>query len=234
MTAKRRVSPVTGKEIWTGGSITNAELIRTFLNIILNVVDFVFNINKNQPSDINEHLISFRRYAEECDTIIETYKSRLQKAKVVDENNPITSGKYNEKDRKSDTYFIPPDSESEWIFRKLTDYIINANDNYFHFDLHGFEKIQFTRYKSSNDCFKNHVDAGPNDIRKLSLSIQLSDPKEYEGGELCINDSPDPQVCPNDLGTIILFPSYTSHEVKPVTKGTRYSLVAWVEGPPFR
>jgi PKHD-type hydroxylase len=68
--------------------------------------------------------------------------------------------------------------------------------------------------------------------RKLSLVCQLSDPSEYEGGELQINTgeifTPEKQK-----GTVILFPSYLLHRVTPVTKGTRRSLVLWIEGPAF-
>ena len=71
-------------------------------------------------------------------------------------------------------------------------------------------------------------------IRKLSGSIQLTDPKEYKGGELYLYDDYPGQIMKQEQGTLILFPSYTLHEVKPVTKGERNSLVFWVTGKQFK
>ena len=65
--------------------------------------------------------------------------------------------------------------------------------------------------------------------RKISFSIQLSDPDDYEGGELLLNHGND-CVVSKTKGSMTLFPSFTVHEVKPVTKGIRYSLVGWVVG----
>ena len=70
-------------------------------------------------------------------------------------------------------------------------------------------------------------------IRKLSITIQLSSPQDYEGGDLILHNG-EPEKMQKELGKLIVFPSYTLHEVTPVTKGTRYSLVAWVAGKPFR
>lgn len=69
--------------------------------------------------------------------------------------------------------------------------------------------------------------------RKLSLVCQLSDPSEYEGGEFQINPGGSILVPERTKGTVIIFPSYLVHRVAPVTKGTRRSLVLWVEGPAF-
>jgi PKHD-type hydroxylase len=66
------------------------------------------------------------------------------------------------------------------------------------------------------------------------LSVQLSDPSDYEGGDLLLHISADPKKAPKNQGQVILFPSHTLHEVTPVTKGIRYSLVAWVTGPKFK
>jgi PKHD-type hydroxylase len=96
------------------------------------------------------------------------------------------------------------------------------------------EGIQFTKYSAPAGRYGKHVDSwvkGP--VRKLSFTLQLSDPQEYEGGELRLYFKDDPEVMPKPQGAITLFPSYVLHEVTPVTKGTRYSLVAWVTGKPF-
>lgn len=66
--------------------------------------------------------------------------------------------------------------------------------------------------------------------RKLSMSLQLSDPNDYEGGELLLHLSHNPTVISKQKGMMVFFPSHTLHEVTPVTKGERYSLVAWIHG----
>ena len=83
-------------------------------------------------------------------------------------------------------------------------------------------------------------------IRKLSMTCQLTDGSEYKGGELEFDfRNYDPHMrdeskhriqCKEILpkGSIIVFPSFVWHRVKPVTSGTRYSLVVWHLGGPFR
>jgi predicted 2-oxoglutarate/Fe(II)-dependent dioxygenase YbiX len=53
--------------------------------------------------------------------------------------------------------------------------------------------------------------------RKLSMVLQLSDPSEYEGGELQILDKANPETVTKQKGMITVFPSYTLHQVTPVT-----------------
>ena len=72
-------------------------------------------------------------------------------------------------------------------------------------------------------------------VRKLSMSIHLTDPKEYEGGELnLINYSNYPVMVNNSLGSTIVFDSKVPHKVWPVTWGTRIALVGWANGPKLR
>jgi PKHD-type hydroxylase len=64
------------------------------------------------------------------------------------------------------------------------------------------------------------------------MSVQLSEPDEYEGGELEFLNFEQP--IPKDIGSLIVFPSYLVHRVNPVTRGLRRSMVSWISGPPFR
>ena len=66
------------------------------------------------------------------------------------------------------------------------------------------------------------------------MTVQLSDSNEYEGGNLHLINGPTPFVAEREQGMIYSFPSYTLHEVTPVTKGERSSLVCWVTGPSFK
>jgi len=70
--------------------------------------------------------------------------------------------------------------------------------------------------------------------RKLSLSVQLSDPAQYEGCDLEFHGGNRTETAPRDRGAVIAFPSYVLHRVTPCTKGTRKALVAWTTGPQFK
>jgi PKHD-type hydroxylase len=140
--------------------------------------------------------------------------------------------------RRSFNSWIPPNEHTSWIYQRLTAVVQQNNEKFFNFDLSMIESLQFTYYSSKEEgCYKAHVDPNcwkvPHN-RKLSIVVQLSDPSEYVGGELKLHTSHDPIVINKESGMVVMFPSYTLHEVTPVTKGERYSLVAWVHGPAFK
>jgi PKHD-type hydroxylase len=93
--------------------------------------------------------------------------------------------------------------------------------------------LQVATY-SVGEHYDWHIDLGPgkNSSRKLSLSLQLSDSSEYEGGELEFMNVKEKTS--REIGTLITFPAFLTHRVTPVTKGTRKSLVAWISGDSFR
>jgi PKHD-type hydroxylase len=140
--------------------------------------------------------------------------------------------------RRSFASWIHPNEHTSWIYQRLTELIQQNNSQFFNFDLTMIEILQFTYYTAEeNGYYKSHVDPNNWNLphnRKLSIVVQLSDPSEYEGGELRLYTSYDPIVIKKELGLVVSFPSYTLHEVSPLTKGERYSLVAWVHGPAFR
>jgi PKHD-type hydroxylase len=83
--------------------------------------------------------------------------------------------------------------------------------------------------------YGRHIDSAPGTlIRKLSFTVQLSEPEDYKGGDLCLYLGDKAEVMKKEQGFVALFPSYVLHEVKPVTSGTRYSLVSWITGKPFK
>ena len=143
--------------------------------------------------------------------------------------------------RKSEIAWLNPEGEHQWLFQRISDCINDVNRSWFGYNLIGFEGIQFTKYSHdkgrSGDFYSAHKDTKllpGGTIRKLSFTIQLSDPDTYEGGDLVLYDSfIDYAAITRALGSISFFPSYTIHEVTPVTDGTRYSLVGWACGPSF-
>ncbi|MDQ3617968.1 MAG: 2OG-Fe(II) oxygenase [Pseudomonadota bacterium] len=166
---------------------------------------------------------------DECQRAVELYVSATHHPSPIGDNR-LNVG---EKVRKSDVTFLPPDSEHAWLFEKLEYAVMQLNRSY-GLDLSGFhESLQLARYQPGGH-YDWHVDLGTGGAsnRKLSISVQLSDPAEYEGGDLEFfpSDSPTPRT----LGTLIAFPSFMVHRVSPVTRGTRHSLVSWISGPVYR
>lgn len=140
--------------------------------------------------------------------------------------------------RRSKISWIKPEINTEFIFRRVAEIVNRLNDNFYKYDLTEMEDIQFSEYDESyQGMYANHTDDGFEGYgRKLSFSLQLSDEDEYEGGDLLFYrfKANSPLYAPKKKGMIVIFPSWTIHEVAPVTKGTRYSLVGWVHGPNFR
>lgn len=137
--------------------------------------------------------------------------------------------------RDSDVSFLVPDDNTRWVFDRLGEIIPRVNYDLFLFDIDGIQSLQYTIYKD-DQFYDWHQDAGEdydNYVRKFSGSVMLSDPDEYEGGELDIiaTGSPDriTTVKP-EKGHIAFFSATMPHRVRPVTKGVRKSLVFWVMG----
>lgn len=143
---------------------------------------------------------------------------------------------YKEDLRKTSILGIQNVPENEWLYEKLAMSAVSANQEIYHFDLMGFyEPLQLMKY-GHDDFFDWHLDFGigqPSE-RKLSVTIQLSDPNDYEGGELQFMVNQNIVTAKKDRGTMIVFPSFMLHRVTPVTKGMRQSIVGWVAGVPYR
>jgi PKHD-type hydroxylase len=140
--------------------------------------------------------------------------------------------------RNSQVYWIPKMYQWKGLFEKLMGMIEQCNREYFKFDITSMtENLQYTEYSSEYQGYYDyHLDIGSGfeSSRKLSISVQLSDEADYEGGELEFLIGCDKKHASKKQGTVIIFPSYLLHKVNPVTKGKRCSLVTWVAGPPFR
>ena len=195
----------------------------------------LFNQKKVKNSCWNFELDKVHHYAflenaftkKECELII-----GIAKKKGLSEGT--TLGKTNIRDSKIS--WLYPADDMEWVFAKVTDIVLNLNKQFFNFDLFGLnEGFQFTNYVAPSNKYGQHIDKAYNGlVRKLSLSVQLTEPKEYEGGELFLYEGKNGDEMNKEQGTLILFPSYVLHEVKPVTKGERNSLVSWVTGKQFK
>lgn len=165
---------------------------------------------------------------DECVQLVSEFSPRLEPA-YIETLDVAQSASI----RKSSAVFIAPSKSTNWVFERLSKAVREINDTVYGFDVSQFrEGFQFTRYEVG-EFYGPHFDIGPGKLteRKLSLTVQLSAPDEYTGGELVIYPE---FVAPKDQGTMTVFPSFMCHDVRPVKTGVRYSLVSWLAGPPFR
>jgi PKHD-type hydroxylase len=152
----------------------------------------------------------------------------------------IDNTKLDKKARISDVSWIDKNPKTEWIYSKISSYLRRINGEFYRFDVDGmYEQLQYTIYKGTESAFYNwHTDIGvyssDSVTRKLSMSILISDPTSFEGGDLEIWGSTGPMIAPKQRGLPIVFPSYSLHRVTNVTKGIRKSIVVWFGGPAFK
>lgn len=165
----------------------------------------------------------------------------------------------NEKIRRSKNSWIP---STHWISGFIWHYVQMANRKNFLYDISNIdnESLQYTHY-TIGDYYKWHSDGDVSNlykpisttnndleslkideqnkkietVRKISFVLQLSDPSEYEGGNLQIlGEDGKSYFAPRSKGTVILFDSRAKHRVLKVTKGLRKSIVGWVVGPRWK
>lgn len=166
--------------------------------------------------------------AEECRRIMQLSASQSTlDGGVSDKGTPAKNI------RSSRIRWMNPSAENQWVYEKLWAAVEYVNQRY-RFDIDRISEVQIARY-GPGDFYDWHVDIGKaaTSTRKLSLSVQLSDGGDYQGGELVIHDQQDSKPV-KVIGSVIVFPSFLPHRVKEVTFGERWSLVAWAHGPPFR
>lgn len=142
--------------------------------------------------------------------------------------------------RRSWVNWLSSNSDTQWVFETLGRIVSTLNAQFYGFDLVGFgEPMQLTRYDElENGMYEWHIDVNSIEhmpSRKLSVVCQLSHPTEYEGGLLELNvGGREKFQIKKQRGFVVVFPSWTLHQVTPVTQGSRQSLVAWMSGPPFK
>lgn len=150
------------------------------------------------------------------------------------------NNRFNPEVRQTDVGWLPLTPETQQLWQSFTTVVAEINRRHFHFDLTGcYELAQLGTYTAEEKGHYNwHTDAGMGDMqapRKLSMVLCLSDPSEFEGGELQVKiDSDEVTTLELKKGRAWFFPSWVLHRVTPVTKGVRKSLVLWVGGPPFK
>lgn len=185
--------------------------------------------------------------------LAENFDDKVESSKVYD-------GSVNKEKRNSRNSWIPT---THWVAGFIWHYVQRANRENFLYDLSHIdgETLQYTHY-GPGEYYGWHIDAGLSGafkpsfdgssetyqqrgqdfvnqkcelMRKLSFVLQLSDPEDYEGGNLQLLDEDlRPYIAPRQKGTLILFDSRTQHRVLKVTKGLRKSIVGWTVGPRWK
>jgi|TARA_R100000306_G_scaffold48419_1_gene45823 PKHD-type hydroxylase len=143
-------------------------------------------------------------------------------------------------------------TNEQWVIDLIWPYMLKANEKSgWNFDIVAVEPIQITKYETGG-FYSWHIDGGSDclsvydkpgnkflhgNVRKLSMTILLNG--NYQGGDFQFSNYSKLQAkveTPDfkSSGSVMVFPSFLEHSVAPVTKGTRYSLVAWFLGPPFK
>jgi PKHD-type hydroxylase len=180
-----------------------------------------------------------------CDQIVTDCKQNILKdASIVGSDK---KGRDDPEIRKTSVHFIADKdnkiNELAWHFLR------EANKTQFNYELTYFQPIQFAEYKDGG-FYGWHQDASgidpDNETRKLSLTLVLSDPNKFEGGELQFYSGGRPMEDMGEItgeqvqqdiqtqGTVVVFDSRDFHRVTPVTDGTRHSIVCWCCGPNFK
>lgn len=169
---------------------------------------------------------------------IEAYGDRLPLSAAAIAGQPDKAGgKLDERSRVTSTAWIERNGETNWLYDRMQAIIRTLNDGSYQFDLRGFsDPFQYTVYQDSEGGHYGwHIDQGPMQAhRKLSISLQLTDPSQYSGCDLEFFAGKLLEIAPKERGTVIAFPAYTLHRVTPIVSGTRKSVVVWVTGPKFK
>ena len=167
----------------------------------------------------------------ECALVVEASQNVESRAGVVGIGTNA-----DDSTRRSEIRWVSRDAASPlaWIYPRVTRMMLAANDKVWGYAPTELENIQIgTYFADENGYYDWHVDrstsSGGNDVdRILSGSVQLTSGDVYEGGALQLGAL----VAPRDQGSLVIFPSYAMHSVRPVTKGVRTSLVLWLRGHP--
>jgi PKHD-type hydroxylase len=162
---------------------------------------------------------------------------RLEKAELTGDGKPG----YDANIRRSRVAWLERNAQSEALYQRMHEIVRVINRQFFQFELSMLAPMQYAVYAEAQQAhFDWHTDYGrergheQHQPRKLSLSVQLSDPAQYQGGELQAHVRSGIDTATTARGAVIAFPSYVLHRVTPITAGTRKSLVLWSVGPEYR
>src|SRR3954464_8020955 len=157
------------------------------------------------------------------------------------EKAELSAGRGYENIRSTKVAWVPRAPQTEHMYQRIEEAVLEMNARFFRFDLSGMAMLQYALYGGpEGGHFDLHKDYGRDpadpaqEPRKLTLSLQLSEPSDYKGCELQVRAGNLIDTAPRARGTIVAFPANALHQVTPIASGMRRSLVAWAVGPEFR
>lgn len=163
---------------------------------------------------------------EECDNII----SLALQTEELDTQVFTQNGLQSDSSIRSAKQYVMSEDKFPGLYAHIQKVFTVGNFLKFY---HTSMTIQVMRYRVG-DFYAAHTDWSVNkNRRKLSMSIQLSPPDDYTGGEVFIHAGPESTEMTKEQGVGVVWPSWTLHEVAPITSGERWALVSWAEGQPF-
>lgn len=171
---------------------------------------------------------------EECEQLIKDHEHTQSWAGGIVKGETADSAEINSDIRNVSIKTVSYES-CPWVYDKLNQLVWDVNQ-YYKYDLVGFmEQMQLLHYGEdiNGGHYHLHQDHGPGALstRKLTIIVQLTDPSEYDG---CDTEVMCSGIAPKGQGDVVVFPSYTPHQVSNLTRGQRNALVVWVNGPPFK
>lgn len=163
---------------------------------------------------------------EECDSIIALALQTEERDTQVFTPNGLKS----DSTIRSAKQYVMSEQQFPGLYSHIKKVFIVGNFLKFHYsDI----TIQVMRYRAG-DFYAPHTDWSVNKLRrKLSMSIQLSPPDDYEDGDVYVHAGPESTAICREQGIATVWPAWTLHEVAPITSGERWALISWAEGPPF-
>ncbi len=206
--------------LFTLGSLNRNTVMANPARILTTLVRLPANESLNAVNIVRGFLTP-----SECKQVVEVGRSGLD---VGDMTEPPPGGL-----QCASLQWIFPGAESEWFFAKLETALADINKGY-RFDLKGFFQGARVATLADGGVFDWHTDLGPgqNSTRKLSVLVQLNDPRDYDGGELEYRVADASGA--DDIGALTVFPSYLEYRLRPVTRGERVVLLSWISGPAFK
>ena len=167
--------------------------------------------------------------------------ARLGDTLALEKAELSAAGQGYEDIRRTLVAWVARNPETDLFYRRLEDAVLALNARFFRFDLSGLATLQYALYGGPDGGhFDWHKDYGrdPSDParepRKLTLSLQLSDPSDYQGCDLQVRAGNQIDIAPRARGTLVAFPANVLHQVTPIRSGVRKALVVWAVGPEFR
>lgn len=160
---------------------------------------------------------------------------QLAPARIENAGNLAVDSEY----RRTNIMFFKDSQAVPGVYKSVVNAVLGINNIHYKYNLSYIEPLQYSVYESTDQGFYDiHCDTvycrnSNGFMRKISFSILLNDPSEFEGGELLFHTTSEPFKVDLQKNDMILFPSYVPHSVTPVTSGVRKTLVGWVCGPNF-